>query len=156
MKQFHSHRPKKRPFTAKRYDMVPHLMHAASDGKVAAVAILLKVGHANPRFRSCGNTCQRPQARCKHGLPGNEEFLDLAQAVRRAGWNTVTFNYRGPWGSPGKVLVLVLALTPVRAWAQGASSAKLIEEALLPLPSPLQDRATVVLDAEPGKRTVLR
>ena len=36
-----------------------------------------------------------------HGLPGNEKNLDLAQAVRRAGWNAVTFNYRGSWGSPG-------------------------------------------------------
>jgi acetyl esterase/lipase len=36
-----------------------------------------------------------------HGLPGNEKNLDLAQAVRRAGWSVVTFNYRGSWGSPG-------------------------------------------------------
>ena len=36
-----------------------------------------------------------------HGLPGNEKNLDVAQAVRRAGWNAVTFNYRGSWGSPG-------------------------------------------------------
>jgi uncharacterized protein len=36
-----------------------------------------------------------------NGLPGNEKNLDLAQAVRRAGWNVVTFNYRGSWGSPG-------------------------------------------------------
>jgi hypothetical protein len=36
-----------------------------------------------------------------HGLPGNEKNLDLAQAVRRASWNAVTFNYRGSWGSPG-------------------------------------------------------
>lgn len=36
-----------------------------------------------------------------HGLPGNEKNLDLAQAVRRAGWNAVTINYRGSWGSPG-------------------------------------------------------
>jgi pimeloyl-ACP methyl ester carboxylesterase len=36
-----------------------------------------------------------------HGLPGNEKNLDLAQAVRRAGWNAVVFNYRGSWGSPG-------------------------------------------------------
>lgn len=36
-----------------------------------------------------------------HGLPGNEKNLDLAQAVRRAGWTVVTFNYRGSWGSPG-------------------------------------------------------
>ena len=37
-----------------------------------------------------------------HGLPGNEKNLDLAQAVRRAGWTVVTFNYRGSWGSPGR------------------------------------------------------
>ena len=37
-----------------------------------------------------------------HGLPGNEKNLDLAQALRRAGWNAVTFNYRGSWGSAGK------------------------------------------------------
>ena len=35
-----------------------------------------------------------------HGLPGNEKNLDLAQALRRAGWTVVTFNYRGSWGSP--------------------------------------------------------
>src|SRR6266700_888668 len=36
-----------------------------------------------------------------HGFPGNEENLDLAQAIRRAGWNVLYFNYRGSWGSPG-------------------------------------------------------
>lgn len=36
-----------------------------------------------------------------HGWPGNEKNIDIAQAVRRAGWNTVVFNYRGAWGSPG-------------------------------------------------------
>jgi pimeloyl-ACP methyl ester carboxylesterase len=36
-----------------------------------------------------------------HGFPGNEQNLDLAQAVRRAGWNVLTLHYRGSWGSPG-------------------------------------------------------
>lgn len=36
-----------------------------------------------------------------HGWPGNEKNLDLAQALRRAGWNAISFNYRGAWGSPG-------------------------------------------------------
>jgi pimeloyl-ACP methyl ester carboxylesterase len=36
-----------------------------------------------------------------HGLPGNEQNLDLAQAVRRAGWNVLTLHYRGAWGSGG-------------------------------------------------------
>jgi pimeloyl-ACP methyl ester carboxylesterase len=36
-----------------------------------------------------------------HGLPGNERNLDLAQAIRRAGWDVLTFTYRGAWGSAG-------------------------------------------------------
>lgn len=36
-----------------------------------------------------------------HGFPGNEKNLDLAQAIRRAGWNVVFFHYRGTWGSGG-------------------------------------------------------
>ena len=36
-----------------------------------------------------------------HGFPGNEKNLDLAQAIRREGWNVLYFDYRGSWGSPG-------------------------------------------------------
>jgi len=36
-----------------------------------------------------------------HGFPGNERNLDVAQSIRRAGWNLMYFNYRGSWGSPG-------------------------------------------------------
>lgn len=36
-----------------------------------------------------------------HGLPGNEKNLDLAQALRRAGFTVLAANYRGSWGSPG-------------------------------------------------------
>jgi uncharacterized protein len=36
-----------------------------------------------------------------HGFPGNEQNLDLAQAIRRAGFDVLTFHYRGAWGSSG-------------------------------------------------------
>lgn len=36
-----------------------------------------------------------------HGFPGNERNLDLAQAIRRAGWNVLYFDYRGSWGTSG-------------------------------------------------------
>jgi len=36
-----------------------------------------------------------------HGLPGYEVNGDLAQAIRRAGWNVLLFHYRGMWGSGG-------------------------------------------------------
>ena len=42
-----------------------------------------------------------PTAILLHGFPGNERNLDLAQAIRRDGWDVLFFNYRGSWGSPG-------------------------------------------------------
>jgi pimeloyl-ACP methyl ester carboxylesterase len=36
-----------------------------------------------------------------HGFPGNEKNLDLAQSLRRAGFNVLFFHYRGAWGSEG-------------------------------------------------------
>jgi len=41
-----------------------------------------------------------------HGFPGNEKNLDLAQAIRRSGFNVVFFHYRGAWGSEGTFSVL--------------------------------------------------
>jgi len=37
-----------------------------------------------------------------HGLPGYELNGDLAQSIRRAGWNVLMFHYRGTWGTAGK------------------------------------------------------
>ena len=37
-----------------------------------------------------------------HGLPGNEKNLDLAQSMRRAGFNILFFHYQGSWGSEGE------------------------------------------------------
>jgi uncharacterized protein len=37
-----------------------------------------------------------------HGLPGYETNGDLAQSIRRAGWNVLIFSYRGTWGAAGK------------------------------------------------------
>lgn len=36
-----------------------------------------------------------------HGFPGNERNLDLAQTLRRAGYDVLYLDYRGSWGSPG-------------------------------------------------------
>ncbi len=45
--QFHFHHPSEEYVHGKPSDMVIHLMHASSGGKVAAVAVLLKTGSAN-------------------------------------------------------------------------------------------------------------
>ncbi len=36
-----------------------------------------------------------------HGFPGYEQNMDLAQALRRDGWNILAMHYRGSWGSQG-------------------------------------------------------
>ena len=63
-----------------------------------------------PQQREVLEACYQDLSRCLttktvvllHGLPGNEQNLDLAQAIRRAGWNVLTLHYRGAWGSPGQ------------------------------------------------------
>ena len=61
----------------------------SGDAEINGVAYLAAGAGPHPTIIIC------------HGLPGNEKNLDLAQAVRRAGWNAITFNYRGSWGSAG-------------------------------------------------------
>jgi pimeloyl-ACP methyl ester carboxylesterase len=55
----------------------------------------------NGLFYLAGGRGPHPTLILLHGFPGNEQNLDLAQAVRRAGWNVLTLHYRGTWGSPG-------------------------------------------------------
>jgi len=55
----------------------------------------------NALFLLASGEGPKPTMLLLHGLPGNERNLDLAQAVRRAGWNVLTFTYRGAWGSEG-------------------------------------------------------
>ena len=67
------------------------VLHIPSAGvEINGVAYLASGPGAHPTLVLC------------HGWPGNEKNLDLAQGVRRAGWNAITFNYRGSWGSAGE------------------------------------------------------
>ena len=42
-----------------------------------------------------------PTAIVMHGFPGYEQNLDIAQSLRRAGWNVMAVHYRGSWGVKG-------------------------------------------------------
>lgn len=42
-----------------------------------------------------------PTAIVMHGFPGYEQNLDIAQTLRRAGWNVMAVHYRGTWGVKG-------------------------------------------------------
>ena len=78
------------PLPDKAHPARMEVLHIPSGGvEINGVAYLAAGAGPHPTLVLC------------HGWPGNEKNLDLAQAVRRAGWNVVTFNYRGSWGSPG-------------------------------------------------------
>jgi pimeloyl-ACP methyl ester carboxylesterase len=51
-------------------------------------------------YRAAGGD-PHPTVLLLHGLPGFEQNGDLAQTLRRAGWNVLIFHYRGAWGSGG-------------------------------------------------------
>jgi pimeloyl-ACP methyl ester carboxylesterase len=66
-------------------------------------ALILSHGEGmNALFMLAAGAGPKPTMVLLHGLPGNEQNLVLAQAVRRAGWNVLTLHYRGSWGSPGR------------------------------------------------------
>lgn len=46
--QFHFHHPSEEKISGKSFAMVAHLVHAAADGSLAVVAVLLDAGPANP------------------------------------------------------------------------------------------------------------
>lgn len=67
------------------------LAHPIPSGDATLNALLYTAAGAGPH----------PAVLLLHGLPGNEQNVDLAQSLRRAGWTVLTFHYRGSWGSPG-------------------------------------------------------
>ena len=53
-------------------------------------------------FYKAAGTGPHPTVLLLHGLPGYEQNGDIAQTLRRAGWNVLVFHYRGAWGSGGQ------------------------------------------------------
>jgi len=69
-----------------------------------------------------------PTAILLHGFPGNERNLDVAQSMRRAGWDVLYFDYRGSWGSPGDFSFThcIEDAQAAIAWVKDAANAKQI------------------------------
>jgi pimeloyl-ACP methyl ester carboxylesterase len=73
----------------------------AHPAALAAVVIPSSGVGLNAVMYTAAGAGKHPTLLLLHGFPGNEQNLDLAQAARRAGWNVLTFHYRGSWGSGG-------------------------------------------------------
>ena len=79
----------------------PHPDRAHPPG-MADVRIASHGANMNAVLYTAAGGAPHPVVLLFHGFPGNEQNLDLAQAIRRAGFTVLTLHYRGSWGSPGK------------------------------------------------------
>lgn len=50
--QFHFHHPSEEEIRGRRYDMVMHIVHKDSEGHLAVVAVLMKIGRENPALQN--------------------------------------------------------------------------------------------------------
>jgi carbonic anhydrase len=73
--QFHFHRPSEERVSGKAYDMVVHLMHTASDGTVAGVAVFLTAGRANTTIQRVWE--HMPKTEGKVGVDFSHEELAI-------------------------------------------------------------------------------
>lgn len=73
----------------------------AHPAAMVALAIPIGTTSLNAVLYTAAGMAPHPTVLLLHGFPGNEQNLDLAQAMRRAGWNVLTLHYRGSWGTPG-------------------------------------------------------
>ncbi len=101
---------------------------AAHPAAAASPDILSHGGKMYAQLYTAAGAGLHPTLLMLHGFPGNEKNLEVAQAVRRAGWNVLVPFYRGAWGSP------VLpppdkGVTENAARLAGTSSAQLWREA---------------------------
>ena len=93
--------------TAAQTAAAPHYLTTdfGKDAKAPGSCEELTISSHGSRLAAFMYTAPGPQPHptliLLHGLPGNERNLDIAQSVRRAGWNVLYFDYRGSWGSEG-------------------------------------------------------
>jgi len=83
---------------ATQHDPAPTLRPPAS---MEELAILSHGARINGLMYVAAGSGPHPIVIFLHGYPGNERNLDLAQTVRRAGYNAIFVDYRGVFGSGG-------------------------------------------------------
>jgi uncharacterized protein len=78
----------------------------AHPARMEALQIMSHGDAMNAVLYLASGAVARPTVLFFNGSPGNEQNLDLAQAIRRAGWNVLTLHYRGSWGSAGQYSIV--------------------------------------------------
>jgi carbonic anhydrase len=133
--QFHFHRPSEEQVNGKPYDMVLHLMHRTSDGKVAGVAVFLKAGKKNSSVQKIWD--HMPSAEGQNGVALQLNPMDLLPSDTAA-----YYMYRGSVTAPPcteGVTWFVLKKPITVSPAQISAFAKLYPDDVR-LPQPLNGR----------------
>lgn len=137
--QFHFHRPSEERINGKSFEMVMHLVHKDSDGKLAVVALLMQRGKANSLVQSIWNNLPLEKNDTVNALSS----MDLSQIlpVRRE-----YFTYMGSLTTPpcsegvlwlvlkepieisGEQIAIFSRLYPMNARPIQNSSGRLIKE----------------------------
>lgn len=76
-------------------------MKTGKTASLYAPAVYGPAGRILCTIYTAGGEGPHPVLIFTHGYPGHEKNLDLAQTLRRAGFSSVIFFYRGCWGSDG-------------------------------------------------------
>ena len=87
-----------------RYDPVtrdPPTVDSGHSPRMAEIAFTSAGARLNGLLYIAAGAGPHPVVLLLHGSPGNERNLDVGQAVRRAGYTVLYFDYRGNWGSGG-------------------------------------------------------
>ena len=92
------------PATRRGYDPVtmdPPARDSVHPARLAELTFESAGARLNGIFYLPAGPGPHPVVVLLHGNPGNERNLDVAQALRRAGYAALYFNYRGSWASGG-------------------------------------------------------
>lgn len=106
--------------------MDPHTADSAYPARMAEIAFESGGDRLNGLLYVAAGAGLHPTVLVLHGNPGNERNLDVAQAVRRAGYTVLFFDYRGNWGSGG-MFSRTHALEDVHAalaWVRSGATAR--------------------------------
>jgi len=82
LQQFHFHRPSEERINGRQYDMVAHLVHQDSEGRLAVVAVLLDRGAAQPVIQAVWNALPLEKNEAQ-AAPGTIDLNKLLPEDRR-------------------------------------------------------------------------
>jgi len=110
--QFHFHKPSEEKINGKPADMVVHLVHRDSDGKLAVVAVLLQAGAANSLIETLWSNVPKEKEK-EQEVPGVQVNAANLLPASKAAYYTFTGSLTTPPCSEGVTWFVLKARTTI-------------------------------------------